>query len=92
MADPVVQSVQYPKEMSPEDIEAQKKWEQPAKERRIARRAFLDAQRKRAAAVMVVLPSSVDAAFQSGDPVMLDAAQEECLRVLDIIRDTRRGR
>ncbi len=40
---------------------------------------------------MEIFTTSVEAAFDQGDPVLLEAAQEEVLRILDIIRHTRQG-
>ncbi len=92
MAEANIQSVQYPKEMTPEDIAGQEKWEAASKERRAQKAALLSVHRSTMRRTMVLFTAAIESAFDHGDPVMLEAAQEETLRMLDVIRTTIRSR
>ncbi len=66
-------------------------WEQARQAKREQRANVLALARIEFAQQLVIAKNAVDGAFQHGDSVMFDAAQEECHRLVDIIRQTRRG-
>jgi hypothetical protein len=76
-------------QLTPEEIEAQAKWEAPRRKAREDRQAWLSVQRHYMVEQLTILTNSVTTAFQHGDHTILTAAEEECLRLLDIIRSTR---
>lgn len=82
--------IEHPRDLTPEDRAAQKAWERPRQEARIAKASALAELRIVVPAQIMVASAAVEAAFQYGDPIMLDAAQEECLRLIELIRRAKR--
>ncbi len=48
--------------------------------------------RERATQQLMIATNAINAAFEHQNPVMLDAALEECMRLIDVIRLARKER
>ncbi len=69
--------------------EAQRQWDAPREEARKLRAEALAYQRQAMNMQLVILTNAVTTAFQHGDHTILTASEEECLRLLDLIRAAR---
>lgn len=79
---------------TPTDLSAVEtdRWTPPAQRTPEERALAADVQRTQMRMQLVVLTSTVESAFQTGDRAMLDAAQEEAFRLIEIIRTMRKSR